>query len=69
MAPPPVSAGDAGEPSLAAARGRRKSKNQQYLIVGGGIDSVGKAKQALDAGADTIVIGNAIEKNPNLLIE
>jgi len=39
------------------------------LIVGGGITSVQKAKQAFEAGADVIVIGNAAEKNPNLLIE
>ena len=28
-----------------------------------------KAMNALNSGADIIVIGNAIEKNPNLLIE
>lgn len=39
------------------------------LIVGGGINKPEKVKQALEAGADVIVIGNAIEKNPNLLIE
>jgi phosphoglycerol geranylgeranyltransferase len=39
------------------------------LIVGGGIDSVEKADKALEAGADLIVIGNAIEKNPDLLID
>lgn len=39
------------------------------LIVGGGIDTVVKAKAAWDAGADLIVLGNAVEKNPNLLIE
>jgi len=39
------------------------------LIVGGGIDSARKAFNALEAGADLIVIGNALEKNPNLLIE
>ncbi|MEM1405977.1 MAG: geranylgeranylglyceryl/heptaprenylglyceryl phosphate synthase [Bacteroidota bacterium] len=39
------------------------------LIVGGGINTSEKVKQILEAGADTIVIGNAIEKNPNLLIE
>lgn len=39
------------------------------LIVGGGINSAAKAKSAIEAGADVIVIGNAIEKNPNLLIE
>lgn len=39
------------------------------LIIGGGINSRKKAKDILDAGADMIVIGNAIEKDPNLLIE
>lgn len=39
------------------------------LVVGGGIDSSRKALNALEAGADMIVIGNALEKNPNLLIE
>jgi putative glycerol-1-phosphate prenyltransferase len=37
------------------------------LIVGGGITDPGKAKEALDAGADVIVIGNAIEKDPDLI--
>ncbi len=39
------------------------------LIVGGGINTSQKALNALEAGADLIVIGNALEKNPNLLIE
>jgi phosphoglycerol geranylgeranyltransferase len=39
------------------------------LIVGGGINTTQKALAALEAGADMIVIGNAIEKDPNLLIE
>lgn len=39
------------------------------LIVGGGIDSAGKAIDALSAGADVVVIGNAIEKHSSLLIE
>ncbi len=39
------------------------------LIVGGGINTQQKAQAALEAGADMIVIGNAFEKNPNLLIE
>ena len=39
------------------------------LIVGGGIDSVKKALDSLKAGADMLVVGNGIEKNPNLLIE
>jgi phosphoglycerol geranylgeranyltransferase len=39
------------------------------LIIGGGINSKQKAFSALEAGADMIVIGNALEKHPDLLIE
>src|SRR6188768_4435574 len=39
------------------------------LIVGGGINSSQKALNALESGADMIVIGNALEKKPNLLSE
>ena len=39
------------------------------LIVGGGINTSQKAFNALEAGADLIVIGNALEKDPDLLIE
>lgn len=39
------------------------------IIVGGGINSSLKASEILNAGADMIVIGNGIEKDPNLLIE
>jgi putative glycerol-1-phosphate prenyltransferase len=39
------------------------------LIVGGGIDTVAKAKKILASQPDYIVIGNAFEKNPELLIE
>jgi len=38
------------------------------LIIGGGINSIEKAEKAFRAGADLIVIGNGIEKNPNLMI-
>lgn len=38
------------------------------LIVGGGINTPEKAHAALEAGADMIVIGNALEKDPDLLI-
>ena len=46
----------------------RKSVNVP-LIVGGGINSSQKALNALEAGADMIVIGNALEKKTNLLSE
>lgn len=46
----------------------RKSINVP-LIVGGGINTSQKAFNALEAGADMIVIGNALEKKPELLIE
>ncbi len=39
------------------------------LIIGGGINTSQKAFNALEAGADMIVIGNALEKKPELLIE
>jgi putative glycerol-1-phosphate prenyltransferase len=39
------------------------------LIVGGGIRTPEKALETAKAGADIIVVGNAIEKNPNLIIE
>jgi putative glycerol-1-phosphate prenyltransferase len=39
------------------------------LMIGGGINSVQKAKSAWKSGADVIVVGNAIESNPELLIE
>ena len=39
------------------------------LIVGGGIDSPERAQQNVQAGADLIVVGNAIERNPTLIEE
>ena len=39
------------------------------LIIGGGIKSAEKAKAVFDAGADIVVIGNAIEKSPSLIAE
>ena len=39
------------------------------LIVGGGIDSRAKAQSAISAGANMIVIGNALEKNVYLLAD
>jgi putative glycerol-1-phosphate prenyltransferase len=49
------------------------SKIKQYIkkpiILGGGIDSAEKANKKWKAGADIIVVGNAIEKNPGLIRE
>jgi putative glycerol-1-phosphate prenyltransferase len=39
------------------------------LIVGGGIRDAGQALAACQAGADMIVVGNAIEKDPSCLKE
>ena len=39
------------------------------LIIGGGIDSGEKAIANCNAGADIIVVGNAIEKNKSLIEE
>ena len=39
------------------------------LIVGGGIRTPEKALENAKAGADVIVVGNAIEKNPQLILD
>ncbi|MCR5888050.1 geranylgeranylglyceryl/heptaprenylglyceryl phosphate synthase [Hymenobacter sp. J193] len=39
------------------------------IIVGGGINTTEKAQAALAAGADVIVVGNQIEKEPGFLAE
>ena len=39
------------------------------LIVGGGIKTAEDARRIFDAGADLIVVGTAIEKNPELTAE
>jgi len=39
------------------------------LITGGGIRTPEAAEAALNAGSDIIVVGNAVEKNPGLLLE
>lgn len=37
------------------------------ILVGGGIDTIEKAGDALEAGADIIVVGHGIEKDVNLI--
>jgi phosphoglycerol geranylgeranyltransferase len=39
------------------------------LIVGGGLSSLDKVRTAFEAGADLIVLGNSIEKDPGFLAE
>lgn len=39
------------------------------LIIGGGIDTVAKAKNILATNPDYIVVGNALEKTPQLILE
>lgn len=39
------------------------------IIVGGGIKTSEDARKALMAGADVIVVGNSIEKNPSLMAD
>jgi putative glycerol-1-phosphate prenyltransferase len=38
------------------------------LFIGGGIKNVEQALAAANAGADVVVIGNAFEKNPELIL-
>jgi putative glycerol-1-phosphate prenyltransferase len=45
------------------------SSIQVPLIVGGGISTPEKAEANVRAGADVIVVGNAIEKDPQLIMD
>ncbi|OOG78887.1 phosphoglycerol geranylgeranyltransferase [Algoriphagus sp. A40] len=46
-----------------------KSTVNLPLIVGGGLNSLEKIRTAFEAGADLIVLGNSIEKDPGFLAE
>ncbi len=65
-----MDAGSGAEKEISARMITTVRKSIQVpLIIGGGINTSQKALTALEAGADMIVIGNALEKNPDLLIE
>jgi phosphoglycerol geranylgeranyltransferase len=46
-----------------------KNTVKSPLIVGGGLNSAEKVRRAFEAGADLIVLGNSIEKDPGFLAE
>jgi phosphoglycerol geranylgeranyltransferase len=46
-----------------------KENTRCPLIVGGGIDTLAKARSAWESGADVVVLGNGVERNPSLLAE
>ena len=60
--------GDKNPISEAMIKAVRKSVDVP-LIIGGGISSGEKAIANCRAGADIIVVGNAIEKDENLIVE
>ncbi|MCW3085066.1 MAG: Geranylgeranylglyceryl phosphate synthase [Bacteroidetes bacterium] len=65
-----MDAGSGAENCVSASMIGKVSANIEIpLIVGGGINSVEKASAACKAGADIIVVGNAIEKDKSLLKE
>ena len=57
----------ASEPIPARMIKQVKKNIEVPLIIGGGLNSTYKVKNALDAGADIVVIGNGAQKNPGFL--
>jgi len=65
-----LDAGSGAQQQVSASMIRKVKENISIpLIVGGGINTAEKAKLAADAGADVIVVGNAIENNFKLIAE
>jgi phosphoglycerol geranylgeranyltransferase len=65
-----MDAGSGAEISVSEDLIRQVKKNTSSpLIIGGGINTASKASKALAAGADVLVIGDAIEKKTNFLFE
>lgn len=63
-------AGSGAQKAISSKMIRMLSKAIEVpLIIGGGIRSAAQAAEILEAGADVIVVGNAIEDNPELIGE
>ena len=63
-----LEAGSGARKHINAAIIRRVRKTVRLpLLVGGGIDSAAKAKAAIQAGADIVVVGNALEADVRLI--
>jgi putative glycerol-1-phosphate prenyltransferase len=59
----------AGTPVSASMVNNVRQSIDIPLIVGGGINTPELARSTSKAGADVIVIGNAVEKDPSVLAE
>lgn len=63
-----MDAGSGAKHSISAEMIKTVSSSIEIpLIVGGGIKSAQEASEKVKAGADIIVIGNAVENNPSLI--
>ncbi len=56
-------------PPEAIAAARKAAGQEIFLIAGGGIRTPDTAAKILEAGADAIVVGTLIEKNPEAALE
>lgn len=65
-----MDAGSGAQRAIPTAMIQQVAKYIQIpLIIGGGITTAAKAKENCIAGADIIVVGNAVEKDPALIRE
>jgi putative glycerol-1-phosphate prenyltransferase len=63
-----MDAGSGAKNAISADMIRRvKEHLQSPLMIGGGINTPEKLKAAFSAGADIVVVGNVLEKDPTLL--
>jgi phosphoglycerol geranylgeranyltransferase len=59
----------AGSPVSPTVISSVKDAVQSPMIVGGGLNNAEKVREAFAAGADLVVLGNSIEKDPGFLAE